>query len=352
MKNNKIYQHLMTGVSYFLPFVIGGGILTALAYLFDANNAGAESFGSSTALSAWLLEIGGMGMGLMFPIMGAYIAYSIADKPAILPGMIAGMLAREGGSGFIGAILAGFIAGYIVLMLVKMTRGFPRSLEGIKTLLIYPIIGLLLAALSMLVVNLVVEPIDTGLTNMLESLSGTSAILIGAIVGLMLAVDMGGPINKTAYLFAVSTLTNAAGNPEPSVIMAAAGSSAMVVSTSCAVAATLFSKKFSPMLRSAKTGAYIMGLSFFVEGAIPYVIAKPKKILPALIIGSAITGAITAGLGITLSAPIGGVETLPLVSSIPLYLLSFVIGTTAAVTIIYFATRNDEDYEVKEGANK
>lgn len=348
MNNNKIYRHLMTGVSYFLPFVIGGGILTALAFLIDANNAGSETFGSSTALTAWLLQIGDLGMGLMFPIMAAFIAYSIADKPAILPGMVAGMLARDGGSGFLGAILAGFIAGYIIFMLVKMTRGLPRSLEGIKTLLIYPIVGLLLASLSMIVVNLVVSPINSGLTSMLVSLSGTSAILIGAIIGLMLAVDLGGPVNKTAYLFAVSTLTDAAGNPVPSLIMAAAGSSAMVVSTSCAVAATLFSKKFSPMLRSARTGAYIMGLSFFVEGAIPYVIAKPKKILPALMIGAATTGAITAGLGITLSAPIGGLETLPLVSNIPLYLLSFVIGTAVAVLIIYFATRKDEDYDVKE----
>lgn len=350
MKSNKLYQHLMTGVSYFLPFVIGGGILTALAFILDIGNAETATFGASTPISAWFLEIGDMGMGLMFPIMAAYIGYSIADKPALLPGMIAGMIARDGESGFIGAILAGFIAGYIILMLKKATQKFPRSLEGIRSLLIYPIIGLLLTSLAMILVNWLITPINQGLTDVLIALSDTSAIIIGATIGLMLALDMGGPINKTAYLFAVATLTNAAGDPIPSVIMAAAGSSAMVVSTSCAVAATLFPKKFSPTLKAARTGAYIMGLAFFVEGAIPYVLAKPKKILPALCIGAALTGAITSGLGITLSAPLGGLQTLPLVSNIPLYLLSFLIGTTVAVTIIFFATRNDEDYEVEEGS--
>lgn len=259
----------MTGVSYFLPFVIGGGILTALAFILDARNAETATFGASTPMVAWFNEIGGLAMGLMFPIMAAYIAYSIADRPGILPGMIAGILARDGESGFIGAILAGFIAGGIILVLKKATSKFPRTLEGIKTLLIYPIVGLLLASLAMIVVNWAVSPINVGLNNLLISLSDTSAIIIGAVIGLMLALDLGGPINKTAYLFAVATLTNAAGDPVPSVIMAAAGSSAMVVSTSCAVAATLFPKKFSPTLKAARTGAYIMGLAFFVEGAIP-----------------------------------------------------------------------------------
>lgn len=349
MNGKKLYQHLMTGVSYFLPFVVGGGILSALAFILDAGNANSATFGSSTPITAWFLQIGGLAMGLMFPIMAAYIAYAIADRPALLPGMIGGILARDGGSGFIGAILAGFISGYIVLALVRMTSKFPRTLEGIRTLLIYPIVGLVLASLAMLAVNWIVTPINVGLNNMLSSLSETSAIIVGGVIGLMLALDLGGPINKTAYLFAVATLTNAAGDPVPSVLMATAGSSAMVVSTSCAVAATLFPKKFSPTLKAARTGAYIMGLAFFVEGAIPFVIAKPKQILPALCIGAAITGAITGGLGITLSAPIGGVETLLLVSNIPLYLLSFVIGLVVAVTIIYFMTRNDEDYE-EEGS--
>ncbi|MGX6979301.1 PTS fructose transporter subunit IIC [Vagococcus elongatus] len=348
MNTKKIYQHLMTGVSYFLPFVTGGGIITAMAFLIDIENSSSANFGSSTALAAWLSEIGGLAMGMMFPILAGFIAYSIGDKPAIFPGIVAGMLARDGGSGFLGAIAAGFIAGFVIVLLKKVTRTLPRSLEGIKTMLIFPIGGLILSALAMIGINFIVSPINHGLTSMLVALNEVSAILIGAVIGVMLALDLGGPINKTAYLFSVATLTNAAGDPTPSVIMAACGSSAMVISTSCAVAATLFPKKFSPNLRGAKVGAYIMGLAFFVEGAIPYVIAKPKKILPALCIGAAVTGATTAAMGITLSAPIGGLETLPLVSNIPLYLLSFVIGTAVAVAIIFFLTKNDEEYELEQ----
>jgi PTS system fructose-specific IIC component len=343
MNTKKIYNHLMSGVSYFLPFVIAGGIMLAFAFLLDVGNSGTATFGSSTALSAWLLNIGGIAMGFMFPMLAGYIAFSIADRPGILLGIVTGVLARDGGSGFLGAIAAGFLSGYIILGLKKITSSFPRSLEGIKTLLIFPIVGLGAAALSMIVVNAIVQPVNAGLTGFLQSMSGTNVVILGAIIGAMLALDLGGPINKTAYFFSVATLTAASGAQVPSVIMAACGSSAMVVSTSCAVAATLFPKKFSESLRNAKTAAYIMGLSFFVEGAIPYVIAKPKQILPSLVVGAALTGAITAFFGVTLSAPIGGLETLPLVSNIPAYLLSFAIGTTVAVAMIYLFTRKDPD---------
>lgn len=343
MNTKKIYNHLMSGVSYFLPFVIAGGIMLAFAFLLDVGNSGTATFGSSTALSAWLLNIGGIAMGFMFPMLAGYIAFSIADRPGILLGIVTGVLARDGGSGFLGAIAAGFLSGYIILGLKKITSSFPRSLEGIKTLLIFPIVGLAAAALSMIVVNAIVQPINAGLTGFLQSMSGTNVVILGAIIGAMVALDLGGPINKTAYFFSVATLTAASGAQVPSVIMAACGSSAMVVSTSCAVAATLFPKKFSESLRNAKTAAYIMGLSFFVEGAIPYVIAKPKQVLPSLVVGAALTGAITAFFGVTLSAPIGGLETLPLVSNIPVYLLSFAIGTAVAVAMIYLFTRKDPD---------
>lgn len=346
MDRKKLYNDLMTGVSYFLPFVIGGGILTAMAFLIDVGNADSATFGATTQISRWFLEIGGVAMGLMLPILAGYIAFSIADRPALLLGIVSGSLANTNGSGFLGAILAGFISGYIIVLLKKLTQGLPRTLEGIKTLLVFPIVGLLLASLAMIGVNAVVAPINNGLTSFLHNISGTNSAIIGAVLGAMLAIDLGGPINKTAYLFAVSTLTTASGDPVASVMMAAVGSSAMVVSTSCAVAATLFPKKFSPQLRAAKTGAYIMGLAFFVEGAIPFVIAKPKQILPSLIVGAAVTGAITATLGITLAAPIGGLETIPLVSNIPLYLGSFAIGTAVAVAMIWFLTRNDEDHEL------
>lgn len=346
MNKKKIYADLMTGVSYFLPFVVGGGILTALAFIIDVGNADTATFGATTQVSAWFLQIGGIAMGLMLPILAGYIAFSIGDRPALLLGIVSGTLAADGGSGFLGAIVAGFASGYLIEFMKKAFKGLPRSLEGIKTLLLYPILGLLAISIVMIGVNGIVTPINNGLTNFLTNMSGANSILLGAILGAMLAIDLGGPINKTAYLFAVSTLTTAAGDPVASVVMAAVGSSAMVVSTSCAVATTLFPKKFSPQLRAAKTSAYIMGLAFFVEGAIPYVIAKPKQILPSLVVGAAVTGAITAGLGITLAAPIGGIETLPLVSNIPLYLLSFVIGTAVAVGMIWFLTRNDEEYEL------
>lgn len=348
MNTKKFYTHLMSGVSYFLPFVVAGGIMMAFAFLLDVGNSGTETFGSSTQLSAWLLETGGIAMSFMFPMLAGYIAYSIADRPGILLGIVTGVLARDGGSGFLGAIAAGFISGYVIVLLKKGTASFPRSLEGIKTLLIFPIIGLSIAALSMILVNALVEPINSGLNGFLQSMSGTNAVLLGAIIGVMLAIDLGGPINKTAYFFSVATLTAVDGTPVPSIIMAACGASAMVVSTSCAVAATLFPKKFNQSLRGAKVGAYIMGLSFFVEGAIPYVVAKPKQILPALCIGAGVTGACIAFFRVTLSAPIGGLETLPLVSSIPLYLLSFVIGTTIAVTLIYLFIRNDPDVDDTE----
>lgn len=345
MNTKKIYNNLMSGVSHFLPFVIGGGILTAAAYLLDFANASAATFGSSTPLCAWLLEVGGIAMGFMFPIMAGYIAFAIGDRPALLLGIVGGQMAANGGSGFLGAIAAGFLSGYIIFLLKKLCANFPRSLEGIKTLLIFPIIGLLLAAVGMECVNFVVSPINQGLTNFLQGLSGSNAAVLGAIIGVMLALDLGGPINKTAYLFSVATLTAADGSPVPSVIMAACGCSAMVVSTSCAVAATLFPKKFNESLRAAKIGAYIMGLSFFVEGAIPYVMSKPKQILPALCIGAGVTGALIPIFGVTLSAPIGGLETLPLVSDIPMYLLAFVIGTAVAVAIIWLLTRNQPDEE-------
>lgn len=341
----KIYNHLMTGVSYFLPFVVGGGILVALAYMLDFTNATAATFGASNVVVAWFNKVGGIAMGYMFPVMGAYIAYSIADRPGILLGMVAGSLASSGGSSFLGAVAGGFAAGYIVLGLKKLCAGMPRSLEGIKTLLIFPICGLLLTSLVMLAVNAVVTPVTNALTGFLTSLSGTNAAVLGAIIGVMLALDLGGPINKTAYLFSVSTLTAADGSTVPSIIMASCGCSAMVISTACAVACTLFPKKFNESLRGARTSAYIMGLAFFVEGAIPFVADRPQKILPSLCVGAAVTGALTAMLGITLQAPIGGLETILLVNNIPLYLLCFVIGTAVAVAMIYLLIRNEPDVE-------
>lgn len=340
-----LYTNIMTGVSYMLPFVVAGGILTSFAFLADAKNAALATFGSTTAFPAWLLTVGGNAFSYMLPILGAFIAFSIGDKPGIMPGFVAGLAASKGGSGFLGAIVGGIVAGLIILVLKELSSGLPRSLEGVKTLIIFPVLGLIIVSLCMVPVNAVVTPINAFLTAWLKGISGSNAILLGAVIGGMLAIDMGGPVNKVAYLFSVATLTAADGTATASVAMGAAGCSAMVVSTSCAVATTLFPKKFTPNLREAGKAAYFMGLTFIAEGAIPFAIAKPKQILPSIVTGAAVAGGLAGAFGITLSAPIGGVFTLLLTSNIPLYLLCFLIGTAVSVFMIYLFTRNEEDYE-------
>jgi fructose PTS system EIIBC or EIIC component len=344
-KFKDMYTHIMTGVSYMLPFVVAGGILFSFAFLADSKNAALATFGSTTAVPAWLLTVGSNAFSYMLPILAAFIAYSISDKPGIMPGFVAGLAASKGGSGFLGALAGGIIAGLIILILKELASGLPRSLEGVKTLIIFPVIGLILISLCMIPVNAVVAPINSFLTAWLKGISGTNAVLLGAIIGGMLAIDMGGPINKVAYLFSVATLTSANGAATGSVAMGAAGCSAMVISTSCAVASTLFPKKFSPNVREAGKAAYFMGLTFIAEGAIPFAIAKPKAILPSIVTGAAVAGGLAGAFGITLSAPIGGIFTLPLTSNIPLYLLCFLVGTAVSVFMIYLLTKNDVDYE-------
>jgi len=341
-KGSDIYKHIMTGVSYFLPFVIAGGMLMGFAFLFDFGNVGAETFGSTNAVSAWLLDIGSTAFSLMLPILAGYIAFSIANRPAIMPGIVVGVLASTAGSGFIGAIIGGFFAGYIIRFLQKVTSGMPRSFEGTKILIVFPVVGMILSALAMIAVNSVVEPLNSLLTLGLENLSGTSSVLIGAVVGGMLAVDMGGPINKTAYLFAVASLTSADGTMTASLVMASAACSGMTISTSCALATSLFPKKFDANLKEAGKAAYVMGASYIAEGSIPFVIAKPKQVLPSIITGAAVAGALTAVFGITMPAPIGGIFTIPLTSNILLYILSFVIGTIVSTLMIGLLTKDEK----------
>mgnify|MGYP001424844532 FL=1 len=340
-KKLRLYNHVMTGVSYFLPFVVAGGFLLSMAFLFDASNAGTATFGATNAFSAWLLDTGAIAFSIMLPILAAYIAYSIADRPGILPGMVIGMLASREGSGFIGAIIGGLAAGYIILLLKKATAKLPRTFEGAKTLIIYPVIGLALSAAVMIAINAVVQPINVAMTNWLENLSGVNSILLGAVIGGMLAVDMGGPINKTAYIFSVASLTAADGSAIPSVIMAAAACSGMTISTSCALATTLFPKKFNRNLKEAGKAAYVMGASYIAEGAIPFVIAKPKQILPSIITGAAVAGALASLFKITITAPIGGIFTIPLTNNIPLYLLSFAVGTLVSTGMIGLLVKDE-----------
>jgi PTS system fructose-specific IIC component len=333
-KWNAVYRHLMSGVSSFIPFIVAGGMLISFAFLFDAGNASAPTFGSTNPVSAWLLTVGGLAMGLMLPILGGYIAYSIGDKPALLVGMLGGLLAKEGGSGFIGTLVAGFVAGYLVLGLKQLVKKMPRSFEGVKALIIYPVVGGVLIGLAMIPVNAVVTPVSDAMNAFLQNLSTGSSVVLGAVIGAMAAFDMGGPVNKAAYLFSVATLTTADGATVASPAMGMIGAAAFAISGGCALATFMFPRKFSPELRDAGKAATVMGLTFIAEGAIPFVIARPKEVIPSIMTGAAVGGALAGLFGITLTAPIGGVFTIPLVNNIWLYLLSGAIGTLVAAVMM------------------
>lgn len=340
-KKLNIYKHLMSGVSYMLPFVVAGGMILSLAFLFDAANAGTATFGTTNPISAWLLPLGNTAFSFMLPIMAGFISFSISNRPGLLPGMVVGALSASGGSGFIGAILGGFITGFIVEYLKKLTKKLPSSFEGTKVLIIYPLLGTLAAGLIMLGINSVVTPINVMLTDFLQNLSGTNIIVLGLLIGGMVAVDMGGPVNKTAYLFSVATLTTADGLSTASAVMACCACAGMTISTSCALATTLFPRKFNKELKEAGKAAYIMGMSFIAEGAIPFVAAKPKAVLPSIVTGAAIAGGLCAAFNVTITAPIGGIFTVPLTSNIPMYLLAFLIGTLVSALMIGFLAKDE-----------
>jgi PTS system fructose-specific IIC component len=331
---NAPYRHLMSGVSSFIPFIVAGGVLISFAFLFDAGNASEATFGSTNPVSAWLLGLGGQVIGLMLPILAGYIAYSIADKPGLLVGMAGGLVALAGGSGFVGALIAGFAGGYLTLGLKWLTKKLPRSFEGVRVLIVYPVIGAVLIGLAMIPVNLLVTPLVNVLNGFLTNLSTGSSVVLGLVLGAMIAIDMGGPINKTAYLFSVATLTAADGGTVASGAMGMIGAGAFAISGGCALATFLFRRKFSPELRNAGKAASVMGLTFIAEGAIPFAIAHPKAVIPSIVTGSAVAGGLAGLFGVTLTAPIGGIFTIPLVSNIPLYLLAGAIGTAISAVMM------------------
>ncbi len=350
-RSNAVYRHVMSGVSYFIPFIVAGGMLISFAFLFDAGNADAPTFGTTNPVSAWLLTVGALAISMMLPILGGYIAYSIADRPGLLAGVVVGLLARDAGSGFIGTIAGGFLAGYIVLGLRALTKGLPRSFVGARTLIIYPVLGTVLAALGMIVINAFVTPVNTAMTAFLQNLSTGNAVILGAVLGAMAAFDMGGPVNKAAYLFCVATLTAPDGSTVASPAMGMIGAAGFTISSSCALATFLFPKKFSEELRDAGKAATVMGLSFIAEGAIPFVIAHPKQVWPSIMTGAAVAGGLAGLAGITLTAPIGGIFTIPLVNNIPLYLLFSVIGTLVSALMMGFMLKphvEGTDEEVDE----
>ena len=327
---HSIYKHLMNGVSHMLPFVIGGGILIALAFLFDDYRINPKNFGSNTEFAAFFMTVGKAAFGFMLPILAGYIAMSISDRPGLAVGFVGGALAGAGGSGFLGALLAGFIAGYLVLGLKKLFDKLPESLEGIKPVLLYPLLGILLIGVIITyAVNPPVSALNEVITNALNSMGSSSRILLGILVAGMMAIDMGGPINKAAYVFGTASL--ATGNYE---IMAAVMVGGMVPPLAIALCTTFFKKKFTKKERQSGVTNYIMGLSFITEGAIPFAAADPLRVIPACVAGSAVAGGLSMFFECSLRAPHGGIFVTPVIGNPFGYLIALAVGSVVGMIVL------------------
>ena len=327
----QIYKHLMNGVSHMLPFVIGGGILIALAFLFDTfDPANAKNFGSGTPLSAFLMKIGGASFGFMLPVLAGYIAMSIADRPGLVTGFVGGLLASQGGSGFLGALIAGFAAGYLVLLVKKLVSGLPQALEGTKPVLFYPVLGVLFIGIAItFIINPPVSALNEWLMNSLQTMGTTSRVLLGLVFGAMMSVDMGGPVNKAAYVIGTGALATGEYG-----IMAAVMAGGMVPPLAIALCTTFFPSRFTEAERKSGITNYIMGLSFITEGAIPFAAADPIRVLPSCIIGAGTAGALSMFFECTLRAPHGGIFVVPTIGNPLLYLASIAIGSVVACIIL------------------
>ena len=327
----QIYKHLMNGVSHMLPFVIGGGILIALAFLFDTfNPTNPSGFGSGTPLSAFLMKIGGASFGFMLPVLAGYIAMSIADRPGLVAGFVGGLLANQGGSGFLGALIAGFAAGYLVLLVKKLVSGLPQSLEGTKPVLFYPVLGVLFIGIAItFIINPPVSALNEWLMNSLQTMGTTSRVLLGLIFGAMMSVDMGGPVNKAAYVIGTGALATGEYG-----IMAAVMAGGMVPPLAIALCTTFFPNRFTEAERKSGITNYIMGLSFITEGAIPFAAADPIRVLPSCIIGAGTAGALSMFFECTLRAPHGGIFVVPTIGNPLMYLASIAIGSIIACMIL------------------
>ena len=327
----QIYKHLMNGVSHMLPFVIGGGILIALAFLFDTfDPANAKNFGSGTPLSAFLMKIGGASFGFMLPVLAGYIAMSIADRPGLVAGFVGGLLASQGGSGFLGALIAGFAAGYLVLLVKKLVSGLPQALEGTKPVLFYPVLGVLFIGIAItFIINPPVSALNEWLMNSLQTMGTTSRVLLGLVFGAMISVDMGGPVNKAAYVIGTGALATGEYG-----IMAAVMAGGMVPPLAIALCTTFFPSRFTEAERKSGITNYIMGLSFITEGAIPFAAADPIRVLPSCIIGAGTAGALSMFFECTLRAPHGGIFVVPTIGNPLLYLASIAIGSVVACIIL------------------
>ena len=333
----EIYKNLMNGVSHMLPFVIAGGILIAISFMVDqfigvpVDSLG--QLGSFNPQAAWFNQIGGAAFGFMLPVLAGFIAMSISDRPGLVAGFVAGALASSGGAGFLGALVGGFLAGYVIVFLRKIFANLPKSLDGIKTILFYPFFGLLITGFLMLLINVPMKIINDGLNNFLGSMDGTNAALLGILLGVMMAADLGGPINKAAYVFGTGTLA-ATVTTGGSVVMAAVMAAGMVPPLAIFVATRLFKNKFTQPEREAGLTNIIMGLSFVTEGAIPFAAADPFRAIPSFMLGSALTGGLVGAFGIKLLAPHGGIFVILLLSNPLLYLLFIVIGAIVSGVVL------------------
>ena len=345
----QFYKHLMNGVSHMLPFVVGGGILIALAFLFDDYTINPANFGMNTPLAALLKTIGNQAFGFMLPVLAGYIAMSIADRPGLAVGFVGGVIASAGytfnnimnfgevtpvSAGFLGALFAGFVGGYLVLLLKKLFSNLPNALEGIKPVLLFPVLGIFLIGLIMISVNPIVGSINTALNNFLSSMSGTSKILLGAVLGAMMAIDMGGPFNKAAYVFGTAQLTVVNAGPEQFAIMASVMIGGMVPPLVIALATTFFKHKFTESERKSGVVNYVMGLSFITEGAIPFAAAHPLQVLPACIVGSALAGALSMAFNCGLRAPHGGIFVLPTITNPLMYFVALAVGSAVGAVLL------------------
>ncbi len=351
-KNNgsighQIYTQLMNGVSHMLPFVVGGGILIAISFLLDGMLVDMDSldvaergnFGTITPIAAWFKNLGGVAFGFMLPVLAGFIAMAIGDRPALALGFVGGMIAANGTSGFLGALVAGFIAGYIILLLRKVCDNLPEFLEKIAPVLIYPVVGILILGLIMFfIVEPVMGGINTALNNGLSSMGGSSKLILGLILGGMMAIDMGGPFNKAAYVFGTAAI--AAGNYD---IMAAVMIGGMTPPCAIALATLLFKKKFTKEERDSGPTNFIMGLAFITEGAIPFAASDPLHVLPACVAGSGVAGALSMIFNCTLMAPHGGIFVFPVVGNAIMYVVALVVGTLVSTFLLGVLKKNIEE---------
>ena len=349
----QIYKHLMNGVSNMLPFVIGGGILIAIAFLLDDYSIDPSNFGMNTPMAAFFKTAGGVAFNFMLPILAGFIAMSIADRPGLMVGFAGGAIASAGttfascfnsditviSGGFLGALFAGFVGGYIMVLLRKLFDKLPSALEGLKPILLFPVCGILIMGVVMIAVNPVVGAINTGLNNFLSSMSGTSSILLGAVLGAMMSIDMGGPFNKAAYVFGTAQLTVANAGPEQYAIMAAVMAGGMVPPLAIALCTTFFKNRFTESERKSGVVNYIMGLSFITEGAIPFAAGDPIHILPPCIVGSAVAGALSMAFKCGLPAPHGGIFVIGVITNPVQYLISVVVGAVIGMIVMSFTKK-------------